>query len=111
MVQGAADAISLRRLVVLSILLTLGGLVLLLPSSPLMSQFAPSASSGSAPAGAFAVSRATNTDATSAIESMAGIGLIGMGLVLEFLSLFTDVGAGVPSTGTPSADKSGAKQQ
>ncbi len=34
-----------------------------------------------------------STDNTSTYESIVGIGLIGVGLVLEVFSLFTDVGA------------------
>jgi hypothetical protein len=96
-------------LVVLSVLLILGGLTLLLPSSSLVSQIASATSSGSAPAGALAASRTSGTDATTTIESMVGFGMIGVGLVLEVLSLFTEVGMAVPSGGSPSDEKAGAQ--
>jgi hypothetical protein len=109
----------LRRLVVLSILLIFSGLVLLLPSSSLVSQLSTSSSaSGSTTttAGGFAVSRSlgatAGTTTTGTVESMLAFGLIGVGLVLEVLSLFTDVG-GVPVPGgsSPSAaEKEGANR-
>ncbi len=102
----------MRRLVVLSILLVLGGLVLLLTSSSLYSQLTSSTPSASTSAGGFSVTRASSapTDTTGAIESMLGLGLIGAGLVLETLSLFTDVGAVAPGGGMPAAEKQEAKQ-
>jgi hypothetical protein len=102
----------LRRLVVLSILLVLGGLVLLLPSTSLYSQLTSSTPSVSTSVGGFSVASASSapTDTTGAIESMLGLGLIGAGLVLETLSLFTDVGAVAPGGGTPAAEKQEANQ-
>jgi len=98
--------IGLRRLVVLSVLLILGGLALLLPSSALYSLITTgSASSGSTAVvrfGAAAASSTTNN--TTAIESLLGFGLIGVGVVLELLSLFADVGAAVPSGTTALED-------
>jgi hypothetical protein len=93
----------LRRLVVLSSLLILAGLVLLLPSSSLVAHLTSSTPSVSAPAGGFGVARSSSatTDTTSTVESMVGFGLIGAGLVLEVLSLFTDVGVAVPGEGAP----------
>jgi hypothetical protein len=92
----------LRRLVVLSILLILGGLALLLPSSALYSLIttgSTSTSSGSTAAVRFGAAAAStaSSDNTTTIESLLGFGLIGVGAVLELLSLFTDVGAAVPS--------------
>jgi hypothetical protein len=84
----------LRRLVVLSILLILGGLALLLPSSSLYSLITTgSASSGSTTVARFgAAAASTASDNTTTIESLLGFGLVGVGVVLELLSLFTDVG-------------------
>ena len=50
------------------------------------------------------------TDTTATVESMVGFGLIGVGLVLEMLSLFTDVGVAVPAAGTRQHENPGAKQ-
>ena len=87
----------LRRLVLLSSLLILGGLVLLLPSSPLYSLIA----TGSTTSGL--LNSLGSTDNTSTIESLVGFGLIGVGLVLEVFSLFTDVGSAEPVLGKPEA--------
>ena len=107
--------IALRRLVVLSVLIIFGGLVLLLPSSSLVSQLTSSTSSGATTTAGFAVSRASSASAGTAgtVESMVGFGLIGVGLVLEVLSLFTDVGGvPVPPSGSlPAAEKEGANRQ
>lgn len=85
--------IDLRRLVLFSALLILAGLLLLLPSSPLMSLLTSgSTSSGSTTQGGFGISVSSTTDNTTTIESLVGFGMIGVGLVLEFFSLFTDVG-------------------
>jgi hypothetical protein len=94
----------------LSALLILGGLLLLLPSSSLVSQIT---SSGATSSGGFVVSRAsaTTSDTTGTVESMTGFGLIGVGLVLEVLSLFTDVGVAVPTGVVPPGEKTGAKEQ
>lgn len=99
----------MRRLVVLSVLLILCGLVLLLPSSSLVSQLT---SSGSTAVGGVGASRVATslTDTTATVESMVGFGLIGVGLVLEMLSLFTDVGVAVPAAGTRQHENPGAKQ-
>jgi hypothetical protein len=93
----------LRRLVVLSSLLILGGLLLLLPSSPLVAHLTSSTPSGSTTVGGFGVTRSSSatSDTTGTVESMLGFGLIGVGLVLEILSLFTDVGMAFPGEGVP----------
>jgi hypothetical protein len=91
--------IDLRRLVVLSALLIFGGLLLLLPSSPLYN-FITTGSTTSAIFSGFGT-----TDDTTTIESLLGFGLIGVGLVLEILSLFTDVGSGAPLAGTAEAER------
>lgn len=90
----------MRRLVVLSALLILAGLALLLPSSALYSIV----TSGSTTSSVF--SSFGTADNTTTIESLLGFGLIGVGLILEIFSLFTDVGPGAPSPG-----KAEAKQQ
>jgi len=88
----------LRRLVVLSILLILGGLALLLPSSALYSLL----TSGSTSSVSFELSRESSvTSNTTTIESMLGMGLVGIGVILEILSLFTDVGQGAPTGAGP----------
>jgi len=79
----------MRRLAVLSILLVVAGLLLLLPSSALYNLITPGSASGSISTRLAAV---TSTDNTTTEESLLGFGLIGVGVVLEFLSLFTDVG-------------------
>ena len=95
-------------LVVLSILLILGGLALLLPSSALYNLMTTgSASSGSTTTAAArfgAAAASTTSDNTTTIESLLGFGLVGVGVVLELLSLFTDVGAAVPSGMTAQAE-------
>ena len=79
---------------------------MLLPSSALYGLITSgSTSSGSTAVvrfGAAAASSTTNN--TTAIESLLGFGLVGVGVVLELLSLFTDVGAAVPSGTTAQAD-------
>jgi hypothetical protein len=99
----------LRRLVVLSILLILGGLVLLLPSSALYSLITKgTTSSGSTTAIRFGIGAAaaptTTTSNTTTIESLVGFGLVGLGAVVELLSLVADVGAVVPSRTTTTAE-------
>jgi hypothetical protein len=95
----------LRRLVVLSFLLILGGLAILLPSSALYSLITTgSTTSGSAAVAAFGASRASTTDNTTTIESLLGFGLIGVGAVLELLSLFTDVGGAMPTETSAQAE-------
>jgi hypothetical protein len=84
----------LRRLVVLSIILTVGGLLLLLPNSAFYNLITTGSASGST-ATRFAV--VSGTDNTSTMESLAGFALVGMGIVFEFLSLFTDVGGSIPT--------------
>jgi hypothetical protein len=78
----------------LSAILTLTGLVLLLPSSPLVSLVTSgsTSSSGSGSQAGFGVSAGSTADTTATIESLLGLGLIGVGLILEVLSLFTQVG-------------------
>jgi hypothetical protein len=89
--------VDLRRLVLMSAVLTFGGLALLLPSSPLLSLLTSgSTSSGPAAQSGFGASAST-TDNTITIESLVGFGLIGVGLVFEVFSLFTDVGEAVVS--------------
>jgi hypothetical protein len=89
--------IGLRRLVVLSILLVLAGLALLLPSSDLYSLLTKgTTSTGTSTVFRFAASSSTS-DNTTTIESLVGFGLIGVGVVLEVLSLFTDVGGAAPA--------------
>jgi hypothetical protein len=87
------DDWGLQRLVFLSAVLISAGLIPLLPSSPLVSLISSGSttSSSSASQGGFGVV-STTTDATGVTESLLGLGLIGMGLVLEVLSLFTQVG-------------------
>ena len=87
----------MRRLVLLSALSILGGLVLLLPSSALYSII----TTGSTTSGL--LSSLGSTDNTSTIESLVGFGLIGVGLVLEVFSLFTDVGSAQPVVGKAEA--------
>ena len=60
-----------------------------------------SASSGSTTG--FGASAST-TDDTATIESLVGFGLIGVGVVLEVFSLFTDVGAAAISPEKPEAN-------
>ena len=89
----------MRRLVVLSILLILGGLALLLPSSALYNLITNgSTSTGTSTLARFGAATTSSTsDNTTTIESLVGFGLIGVGAVLELLSLFTDVGGAAPS--------------
>ncbi|HVC27792.1 MAG TPA: hypothetical protein VND40_06485 [Nitrososphaerales archaeon] len=96
----------MRRLVVLSILLILVGLALLLPSSALYSLITTgSTSPGSTTVVRFGASTASSgTDNTATIESLLGFGMVGVGAVLELLSLFTDVGAALPSAATAADD-------
>lgn len=96
----------MRRLVVLSILLILAGLALLLPSSSLYSLLTKgSTSTATATVVRFGVSAASSTtDNTTTIESLVGFGLIGVGVVLELLSLFTDVGGVAPGRTTAEVD-------
>jgi hypothetical protein len=95
--------IGLRRLVVLSILLILAGLALLLPSSALYSLLTKgSTSTGTSTVFRFGASASSSTsDNTTTIESLVGFGLIGVGVVLELLSLFTDVGGAAPIRANP----------
>jgi len=83
----------MRRLVVLSALLISVGLLLLLPSSTLWQLLTTGSATSSAQA-AFGAPSSAGSD-TATIESLLGFGLIGVGLVLEILSLFTEVGTGV----------------
>ena len=87
----------LRRLVLLSALFILAGLVLLLPSSPLYSIITTGSTTSSL------LNSLGSTDNTSTIESLVGFGLIGVGLVLEVFSLFTDVGPAQPLAGKAEA--------
>ena len=89
----------MRRLVILSVLLILGGLFLLLPSSPLYGIITSGSSSS------VSISGFATTDNTTTIESLLGFGLIGVGLVLEVLSMFTDVGAAAPPSGKAEAKR------
>jgi len=63
---------------------------LLLPSSPLYSIITTGSTTSSL------LSSFGSTDDTSTIESILGFGMIGVGVVLEVFSLFTDVGASSP---------------
>lgn len=86
----------MRRLVVLSLILVLSGLALLIPSSPLYNLLTTGSASGGAESSlAFLTSGGTNN--TDTVESVLGMGLIAVGATLEFLSLFTDVGAAAPA--------------
>jgi hypothetical protein len=97
----------LRRLVVLSILLTLVGLLLVLPSSALYSLLT---SSGSTTSLSFELSRESSaTSNTTTIESLLGFGLIGVGVILEILSLFTEIG-GAP-VGTEALGRTAVSSQ
>jgi len=87
----------LRRLVLLSAVLVLAGLVLLLPSSPLYSIITTGSTTSSV------LSGLGTGDNTTTIESLVGFGLIGVGLVIEVFSLFTDVSSGEPVLGKPEA--------
>jgi hypothetical protein len=100
----------LRRLVVASVFLILVGLVILLPSSPLVSLLTNGSTSTTVTSG-FSARGATTTTDTTTIESLVGFGLLGMGLVLEILSLFTDVGAGAGRIGAAQTKPAGEKQQ
>jgi hypothetical protein len=80
----------LRRLVILSALFILAGLLLLLPTSAFYSVL----TTGSTTSGV--LNSFGSTDNTPTIESMLGFGLIGVGLVLEVFSLFTDFGTAAP---------------
>ena len=88
----------MRRLVVISALLTLAGLALLLPSSTLYSILTTGSTTSSL------LNSFGSTDNTSTIESIVGLGLIGVGVVLEVFSLFTDVGAAAPNPYAPVAE-------
>lgn len=82
----------MKRLAVISILLILVGLLLLLPSNPLLGILTGGlGSTSSNQAAAFVANSGTNSDPTTTIESMVGFGLVGVGLLLEVFSLFTDV--------------------
>ena len=94
----------MRRLVLLSALLTLGGLLLLLPSIPLWSLV----TTGSAGSPSFGSQ--SGTDDTTIIESLVGFGLIGVGLIFEVFSLFTDVGATAPGAAAPRPGRVGDKE-
>lgn len=95
----------MRRLVVLSILLILAGLALLLPSSALYSLLTKGTTSTAASAVRFGVAASSSTsDNTTTIESLVAFGLIGVGVVLELLSLFTDVGVATPTRASPQAE-------
>ena len=78
----------MRRLAVISILLILAGLLLLLPSSSLYNLITTGSASGTITQRIVAVS---GSDDTSTTESLLGFGLIAVGAVVEFFSLFTDV--------------------
>jgi hypothetical protein len=100
----------MRRLVVASVFLILVGLVLVLPSSALVSLLT-NGSTSTVTSGFSARGATTSTDTTT-IESLVGFGLLGVGLVLEILSLFTDVGAGVGGIGAAQTKPAvGEKQQ
>jgi hypothetical protein len=86
---------------VVSILLILAGLLLLLPSSDLYSLLTKGTTSSASTSGASifrfaATATSSTTSNTSTIESVVGFGLIAVGLVVELLSLITDV-PGAPS--------------
>jgi hypothetical protein len=103
----------MRRLVVASVFLILVGLVLLLPSSALASLLTNGSTSTGVTSGFSARGATATTSDTTTIESLVGFGLLGVGLVLEFLSLFTDVGgAGVGGIGAAQTKPAvGEKQQ
>lgn len=101
----------MRRLVLLSALLVLGGLTLLLPSSPLYSLLTSgSVTSGTATVVRFGSSGGSSSSDTTTIESLLGFGLIGVGLVLEVLSMFTDVGGAIPNGTVAPTEKIERKQ-
>jgi hypothetical protein len=87
----------LKRLVVLSAVMVFTGLMLLLPASQLWSLLTAGNTSPTSGAAFRAASASGVTDNTGTIESLAGFGAVGVGLVLEVFSLFTDVGAAAPS--------------
>jgi hypothetical protein len=93
-------------LVLLSALLILGGLLLMLPSSELYGII-----TGSSTTGGFSFTSVSGTDETSAIESLLGFGLVGVGLILEMFSLFTEVGVAMPSSTSDPTEDVGKKQQ
>ena len=106
-----SSLVQMRRLVVASVFLILVGLVLLLPSSALVSLLTNG--STSTVTSGFSVRGATTATDTTTIEPLVGFGLLGVGLVLEILSLFTDVGgAGVGGIGAAQTKPAvGEKQQ
>lgn len=93
----------MRRLVVLSILLTLGGLVLLLPNTPFYNLLTTGSASGSVST-RFALAT-SSPDSTTTTESVLGFGLLGMAAVLQILSLITDVGGAVAAVAVPQPEK------
>jgi hypothetical protein len=91
--------------VVISILLILAGLALLLPSSALYSLLTKGTTSSTTAVFRLGASAASSgSDNTTTIESLVGFGLIGVGVVLELLSLFTDVGGVAASRTNPLVD-------
>lgn len=107
----------MRRLVVLSLLLVLGGLALLFPTSSLYNLL----TTGSASGGEAALQQAISPDKATTTESVVGFGMIGVGAILEFFSLFTEVGASTPTAprsrsgatirGAPTIDSKGDEPQ
>lgn len=85
----------LRRLAVSSALFILVGLLLLLASGPVLGLITSgSASTSSTASSGFG----SSTGTTTTIESLLAFGFIGIGLVLEVFSLFTDVGPSISAT-------------
>jgi hypothetical protein len=89
----------LRRLVLLSALLILAGLALLLPTSALYSVLTTGSTTSAI------LSSIGGTDDSSTIEAMLGFGLIGVGVVLEIFSLFTDFGSAAPTALEPMTEE------
>jgi len=58
----------------------------------------------------FGSSAGSGASNTTTIEELLGFGVIGVGLVLEVLSLFTDVGGGIPTANFPPGEKAAVKQ-
>ena len=99
----------MRRLVVLSALLILAGLLLFLPSVPLWTLLTKGSTSSATAAGVRFASGASSTDSTTTTEALVGFGMVGLGLILEVFSLFTDVGGTTVPGAAQRAEKPGEK--
>jgi hypothetical protein len=95
-------------LVVLSTLLILAGLLLLVPSVPLWSLLATGSTSPASTSAFRITSAASSTDSTTTAEALVGFGMVGVGLILEVFSLFTDVGVSAQGA-VQQAEKAGER--